>query len=144
MAILSAKKLIKMARGCQKFAAMQRRKISFTRNGSDADGCSTSSSAIVEKGHFVVYRIDQIRYAFPLTYLENEFTLFREVQHEMKKENAVLETFAMQITWKIEMDKMNIYRQSLIRIQNHPQKAKVVLNQITPEKYKQNIIPWRK
>ncbi|PHT74608.1 Auxin-responsive protein SAUR68 [Capsicum annuum] len=72
MAILSAKKLIKMARGWQKFAAMQRRKISFTRNGSDADGCSTSSSAIVEKGHFVVYRIDQIRYAFPLTYLENE------------------------------------------------------------------------
>ncbi|PHT31743.1 Auxin-responsive protein SAUR68 [Capsicum baccatum] len=72
MAILSAKKLIKMARGWQKFAAMQRRKISFTRNGSDADGCSTSSSAIVEKCHFVVYTIDQIRYAFPLTYLENE------------------------------------------------------------------------
>ncbi|KAM3201493.1 Auxin-responsive protein SAUR65 [Capsicum baccatum] len=72
MAILSAKKLIKMARRWQKFAAKQRKRISFARNGSNTDSCSTSSSSIVEKGHFVVYTIDQRRYAFPLTYLENE------------------------------------------------------------------------
>ncbi|KAF3681796.1 Auxin-responsive protein SAUR64 [Capsicum annuum] len=72
MAMLSPKKLIKMARRWRKFAAMQRRRISFPRNGSNADGCSTSSSYTVEKGHFVVYTIDQRRYAFPLTYLENE------------------------------------------------------------------------
>ncbi|KAK4724452.1 hypothetical protein R3W88_027231 [Solanum pinnatisectum] len=70
--MLSAKKLIKMARRWQKFAAKQRKRISFPRNGSNADGCSTSSSSTVEKGHFVVYTIDQRRYAFPLTYLENE------------------------------------------------------------------------
>ncbi|KAL3322085.1 hypothetical protein AABB24_039620 [Solanum stoloniferum] len=72
MAMLSAKKLIKMARRWQKFAAKQRKRISFPRNGSDADSCSTSSSSIVEKGHFVVYTIDHRHYAFPLTYLANE------------------------------------------------------------------------
>ncbi|KAM3201500.1 auxin-responsive protein SAUR68-like [Capsicum annuum] len=72
MAMLSSKKLIKMARRWRKFAAMQKRRISFPRNGSSADGCSTSSSSTVEKGNFVVYTIDQRRYVFPLAYLENE------------------------------------------------------------------------
>ncbi|KAF3649732.1 Histone acetyltransferase of the MYST family 1 [Capsicum annuum] len=72
MAMLSPKKLIKMARRWRKFAAMQRRRISFPRNGSSADGYSTSSSSTVEKGNFVVYTIDQRRYVFPLAYLENE------------------------------------------------------------------------
>ncbi|KAG5581797.1 hypothetical protein H5410_052424 [Solanum commersonii] len=72
MTMLSAKKLIKMPKRWQKFAAKQRKRISFPRNDSNADGCSTSSSSIVEKGHFVVYTIDQRSYAFPLTYLENE------------------------------------------------------------------------
>ncbi|KAM3360378.1 auxin-responsive protein SAUR68 [Capsicum galapagoense] len=75
MAMLSAKKLIKMARRWQKFAAKQRKRISFPRNNSNADGCSTPSSSIVEKGHFVVYTIDQTRYVFPLTYLENEVVM---------------------------------------------------------------------
>ncbi|KAK6792069.1 hypothetical protein RDI58_011150 [Solanum bulbocastanum] len=72
MAMLSAKKLIKMAKKWQKFAAMQRKRISFPRNSSDADNCSTSSSFIVEKGHFVVYTTDQARFVVPLAYLENE------------------------------------------------------------------------
>ncbi|KAH0679742.1 hypothetical protein KY284_020827 [Solanum tuberosum] len=72
MAMLSAKKLIKMARKWQKFAAMQRKRISFPRNASEADSCSTSSSSIVEKGHFVVYTADQARFVVPLAYLENE------------------------------------------------------------------------
>ncbi|KAH0683217.1 hypothetical protein KY290_021806 [Solanum tuberosum] len=73
MAMLSAKKLIKMARKWQKFAAMQRKRISsFPRNSSDADSCSTSSSSIVEKGHFVAYTADQARFVVPLAYLENE------------------------------------------------------------------------
>ncbi|KAK6774961.1 hypothetical protein RDI58_025962 [Solanum bulbocastanum] len=61
-----------MVRRWQKFAAMQRKRISFSRNGSDADNCSTSSSSIVEKGHFVVYTADQVRFVIPLVYLENE------------------------------------------------------------------------
>ncbi|KAH0714041.1 hypothetical protein KY290_006907 [Solanum tuberosum] len=72
MAIISTKKLIKMVRKWQKFAAMQRKKISFPRNGSDADICSTSASSIVEKCHFVLYTIDQVRFVIPLAYLENE------------------------------------------------------------------------
>ncbi|KAG5574336.1 hypothetical protein H5410_054470 [Solanum commersonii] len=39
MAMISTKKLIKMARKWQKFAAMQRKRISFSRNVSDADDC---------------------------------------------------------------------------------------------------------
>nr|XP_009592043.1 auxin-responsive protein SAUR68-like [Nicotiana tomentosiformis] len=70
--MVSTKKLIKMARKWQKFAVKQRKRISFPRNGSDTDSCSTSSSSIVEKGHFVVYTADQARFVIPLAYLENE------------------------------------------------------------------------
>ncbi|XP_004237449.1 auxin-responsive protein SAUR68-like [Solanum lycopersicum] len=70
--MLSAKKLIKMVRKWQKLAAMQRKRISFPRNDGDADSFSTSSSSIVEKGHFVVYTADQARFVVPLAYLENE------------------------------------------------------------------------
>ncbi|KAL3339684.1 hypothetical protein AABB24_028341, partial [Solanum stoloniferum] len=72
VAVLSAKKLIKMARKWQKFAAMQRKRISFPRNDNDADSCSTSSSPIVDKGHFVVYTVDQAQFFVPLAYLKNE------------------------------------------------------------------------
>ncbi|XP_009592056.1 auxin-responsive protein SAUR68-like [Nicotiana tomentosiformis] len=72
MKMLSTKKLINMAKRWQKFAAKQRKRISFPRNASDTDSCSTSSSSIVEKGHFVVYTADQARFIIPLAYLENE------------------------------------------------------------------------
>ncbi|KAG5574332.1 hypothetical protein H5410_054466 [Solanum commersonii] len=72
MAMISTKKLIKMVRKWQKFAATQRKRISFSRNVSDTDDCSTCSSSIVEKGHFVVYTADQVRFVIPLVYLENE------------------------------------------------------------------------
>ncbi|PHT33905.1 hypothetical protein CQW23_25705 [Capsicum baccatum] len=60
-----------MARRWQKFAAMQRKRMSLTRNGSDAESCSTSSPSIVRKGHFVMYTIDQTHFAIPLDSLEN-------------------------------------------------------------------------
>ncbi|KAK4360033.1 hypothetical protein RND71_022262 [Anisodus tanguticus] len=69
--MVSAKKLIKMARKWQRFAAKKRKRISLPINGSDDDSCSISSS-IVEKGHFVVYTADQKRFVIPLAYLENE------------------------------------------------------------------------
>uniref|UniRef100_M1B130 SAUR family protein n=1 Tax=Solanum tuberosum TaxID=4113 RepID=M1B130_SOLTU len=85
MAIISTKKLIKMVRKWQKFAAMQRKRISFPSNGSDADSCSTSASSIVEKGHFVLYTIDQVRFVIPLAYLENESiqTTFKHVRRRI-------------------------------------------------------------
>ncbi|XP_009789303.2 auxin-responsive protein SAUR68-like [Nicotiana sylvestris] len=70
--MVSTKKLIKMARKWQKFVVKQRKRISLPGNGSDADSCSTSSSSIAGKGHFVVYTIDQRRFVIPLAYLENE------------------------------------------------------------------------
>ncbi|XP_016457554.1 auxin-responsive protein SAUR68-like [Nicotiana tabacum] len=73
--MLSAKKLIKMARKWQKFAATQRKRISLPRNGDDAGSCSTSSSSIAGKGQFVVYTTDQRRFVIPLAYLENEVIL---------------------------------------------------------------------
>ncbi|XP_015073096.1 auxin-responsive protein SAUR68-like [Solanum pennellii] len=88
MAMLSPKKLIKMVRRWQKFAAMQRKRISFPRNGSDADSCSTSSSSIVEKGHFVVYTTDAARFVFPLAYLENE--VIRKLLSMSEKEFGLL------------------------------------------------------
>ncbi|XP_059314604.1 auxin-responsive protein SAUR68-like [Lycium ferocissimum] len=73
--MLSAKKLIKMARKWQKFVAMQRKRISLPRNGNDAVSCSTSSSFVAGKGQFVVYTTDQRRFVIPLAYLENELIL---------------------------------------------------------------------
>ncbi|CAN4126891.1 unnamed protein product [Withania somnifera] len=70
--IISTKIQIKTARRWQKFADMQRKRTSLKRDSSDADSCSTSSSSIVEKGHFVVYTIDQRRFVIPLAYLGNE------------------------------------------------------------------------
>nr|GMC80541.1 auxin-responsive protein SAUR68-like [Ipomoea batatas] len=68
--MISSKKLIKMARRWQKFAAIRRKRISFPRLNDDANSCSTSTAA--NKGHFVVYTADQKRFVVPLSYLDNE------------------------------------------------------------------------
>nr|GMC80534.1 auxin-responsive protein SAUR68-like [Ipomoea batatas] len=65
-----SKKLIKLAKKWQKFAAIRRNRISFPSLNDDTDNCSTSSA--VSKGHFVVYTADQMRFVVPLSYLENE------------------------------------------------------------------------
>nr|XP_025883446.1 auxin-responsive protein SAUR64-like [Solanum lycopersicum] len=72
MNMISAKKLIKMARKWQKFAAKQRKRSSFPRsNSNDLESCSTSST-IVSKGNFVVYKPDQKQFVVPLAYLQHE------------------------------------------------------------------------
>ncbi|GLT86020.1 hypothetical protein SLE2022_041830 [Rubroshorea leprosula] len=82
--MITAKKLIKLARKWQKMAAIRRQRISFPRTTGevDADSCSTSSTA--EKGHFVVYTADQKRFALPLEYLKNEIVrvLFELAEQE--------------------------------------------------------------
>ncbi|XP_069146090.1 auxin-responsive protein SAUR68-like [Solanum lycopersicum] len=75
MNMISAKKLIKMARKWQKFAAKQRKRSSFPRsNSNDLESCSTSST-IVSKGNFVVYKPDQKQFVVPLAYLQHEGVL---------------------------------------------------------------------
>ncbi|XP_031128881.1 auxin-responsive protein SAUR68-like [Ipomoea triloba] len=67
--MISSKKLIKLAKRWQKFAAIRRKRISFPRLNEDADSCSTSS--VVNKGHFTICTVDQKRFVVPLSYLKN-------------------------------------------------------------------------
>ncbi|KAK6240678.1 Small auxin-up RNA - like 10 [Theobroma cacao] len=73
--MISAKKLIKLARKWQKMAAIRRKRITFPRTTEDADTNSCSTSSVVEKGHFVVYSADQKRFVLPLEYLQNEIVI---------------------------------------------------------------------
>ncbi|XWS67669.1 hypothetical protein CRYUN_Cryun04dG0025800 [Craigia yunnanensis] len=72
--MISAKKLIKLAKKWQKLAASRRKRITSSETTSFGDvgtnSCSTSST--VDKGHFVVYSADQRRFVLPLEYLKNE------------------------------------------------------------------------
>ncbi|KAI8562921.1 hypothetical protein RHMOL_Rhmol03G0073300 [Rhododendron molle] len=64
-AMISPKKLVKMARKWQKAAAIKRKRISYERDHGDVySSASTSSSSVVDKGHFVVYTADQRRGPF--------------------------------------------------------------------------------
>uniref|UniRef100_A0A1J3CVU6 Auxin-induced protein X10A n=1 Tax=Noccaea caerulescens TaxID=107243 RepID=A0A1J3CVU6_NOCCA len=71
--MMNTKKLIKMAKKWQQRAVLHRKRISFQRSST----ASTSSSTAVEKGCFVVYTADKIRFAFPLRYLNN--SVFQEL-----------------------------------------------------------------
>ncbi|KAK6253933.1 hypothetical protein QUC31_015653 [Theobroma cacao] len=74
--MISAKKLIRLARKWHNLAAIKRKTITFSRTTGDDDTnscCSTSS--MVEKGHFVVYSADEKRFVLPLEYLKNEIVM---------------------------------------------------------------------
>ncbi|XP_019186264.1 PREDICTED: auxin-responsive protein SAUR68-like [Ipomoea nil] len=68
--MISPRKLIKLAKKWQKFAAIKRKRISFPKQNEGTNGCSTSS--VVSKGHFVIYTADQKRFVVPLAFLDNE------------------------------------------------------------------------
>ncbi|XP_031103250.1 auxin-responsive protein SAUR68-like [Ipomoea triloba] len=59
-----------MAHKWQKFVAIRRRRISFSKQNEEVDSCSTSSA--VNKGHFVIYTADQKRFVIPLSFLDNK------------------------------------------------------------------------
>ena len=76
--MISPKKLIRMARKWQKVAAIRRKRISLPRSNGDINtDTNSSSSSVADKGHFVVYTVDQRRYVFPIVYLNND--IFREL-----------------------------------------------------------------
>ena len=68
--MISHKKLIKLARKWQKIAVLGRKRISFPTS----NGCEKS---VANKGHFVIYTVDQTRFVLPLRYLNN--IVFREL-----------------------------------------------------------------
>ncbi|KAK6240679.1 hypothetical protein SCA6_006068 [Theobroma cacao] len=74
--MISAKKLIRLARKWHNLAAIKRKTITFSRTTGDDDTNSCSStSSMVEKGHFVVYSADKKRFVLPLEYLKNEIVM---------------------------------------------------------------------
>ncbi|KAK9287028.1 hypothetical protein L1049_015436 [Liquidambar formosana] len=75
--MISPKKLIKMARKWQKFAAVGRRRILLPKTDWGVDGNSCQTSSIADEGHFVVYSADQSRFVIPLVYLSND--IFRQL-----------------------------------------------------------------
>jgi hypothetical protein len=87
--MISIKKLITMARKWQKLAAMQRKRILYPRKDEDLSvgGCSTSSSSVAEKGHFVVYSADQRRFVIPLAFLNND--VFRQLLEMSEEEFGI-------------------------------------------------------
>ncbi|KAK9690666.1 hypothetical protein RND81_09G145100 [Saponaria officinalis] len=70
--MISTKKLIKMARKWQKFAAASRRRISWPKTN------------VADKGHFFIYASDGKRFMIPLTFLKSEIIqqLFRMAEEE--------------------------------------------------------------
>ncbi|GAA0142708.1 hypothetical protein LIER_03544 [Lithospermum erythrorhizon] len=81
--MVSTKKLIKMAKKWQKFAATQRKRILFPKEVENVNedrfafNTPTTSSTKQDNGCFVVYSADQQRFRIPLNYLNNE--IFKEL-----------------------------------------------------------------
>ncbi|MBA0799304.1 hypothetical protein Gohar_009830 [Gossypium harknessii] len=73
--MVSAKKLIQLARKWQRMAAIKRKRITLPTATLDTDTNSSSTSTVAEKGHFVVYSVDQKRFVLPLEYLKNEIVM---------------------------------------------------------------------
>ncbi|MBA0766497.1 hypothetical protein Gotri_015534 [Gossypium trilobum] len=55
--------------------AIRRKRITLPSSTMDSDTNSSSTSTVVEKGHFVVYSADQKRFVLPLEYLKNEIVM---------------------------------------------------------------------
>ncbi|KAA3482243.1 auxin-responsive protein SAUR62-like [Gossypium australe] len=73
--MVSAKKLIQLARKWRKMAAIRGKRITLPRVTLDTDVNSCSTSTAIEKGYFVVYSVDQKRFVLPLVYLKNEIVM---------------------------------------------------------------------
>ncbi|CAN6464256.1 unnamed protein product [Victoria cruziana] len=73
--MISTKRLVQMARKWQKMAARGRQRISF--GVAPNSNTSKNAVAIAEKGHFVAYASDGIRYMIPLACLRRP--IFQEL-----------------------------------------------------------------
>lgn len=79
--MISAKRLLKLARKWQKMTAIRRRRITSSQNIGSID----TTSSIAEKGYFVVYSADKNkRFLLPLEYLNNE--IMRELFNMAEEE----------------------------------------------------------
>ncbi|GKA62195.1 auxin-responsive protein [Tanacetum coccineum] len=76
--MVSLKKLVAMARKWQNLVAQRRKKISLPR----AANCNDTT--IVDKGCFVVYSSDRVRFMIPINYLKND--IFQELLEMAEEE----------------------------------------------------------
>ncbi|XWS55151.1 hypothetical protein CRYUN_Cryun10bG0150200 [Craigia yunnanensis] len=74
--MISSKKLNRMARKWQKMTTLGRKRISSpgTSNAKVIAG-SVDEPSVVDKGHFVIYTIDQKRHVVLFSYLSNNIHL---------------------------------------------------------------------
>ncbi|KAL5856145.1 hypothetical protein ACOSQ3_005979 [Xanthoceras sorbifolium] len=77
--MISAKRLIRMVSKWQSQAAMGRiKRSSLPRANTEVDvESSCNKASLAEKGHFVIYTIDQKRFVIPLAYLSTD--IFQEL-----------------------------------------------------------------
>jgi hypothetical protein len=68
--MISAKRLVQMARKWQRTAALARKRLMSTP-AKETDGSSCSTSSVASKGHCVVYSAEGMRFEVPLAYLES-------------------------------------------------------------------------
>ncbi|KAK8582614.1 hypothetical protein V6N13_069387 [Hibiscus sabdariffa] len=73
--MISARKLIKLAKRWQNMASIRRKRITLPRITRDSETNSCSTSSVVDEGHFVVYSVDQKRFVLPLEYLKNNIVM---------------------------------------------------------------------
>ncbi|KAL5562422.1 hypothetical protein UlMin_032169 [Ulmus minor] len=97
--MISTRKLIKMARKWQKVAAKGRKRISFP---------NSNSYSVAEKGHFVIYTVDQMRFVLPLDYLNNN--IFRELFTMSEEE------FGLSSGWPITLPCDSIFMSYLVSL----------------------------
>ncbi|XVE67242.1 hypothetical protein DITRI_Ditri08aG0144500 [Diplodiscus trichospermus] len=71
--MISAKKLIKLARKWQKLVAIKQKKITLPRKM--LMQTIAAHHQPWRKGHFVVYSVDQKRFVLPLEFLKNEIVM---------------------------------------------------------------------
>ncbi|CAN6211394.1 unnamed protein product [Urochloa humidicola] len=66
--MVSAKRLVQMAKKWQRMAALARKRIKWTP-AKETEGSPCSASSVAGKGHCVVYSADGARFEVPLAYL---------------------------------------------------------------------------
>ncbi|KAJ6692948.1 AUXIN-RESPONSIVE FAMILY PROTEIN [Salix purpurea] len=75
--MINLMKLVKFAKKWKKLAAPERKRISIPRSGEDEITDNNDRLPVASKGHFVVYTVDQWRFEFPISYLNNN--IFRQL-----------------------------------------------------------------
>jgi hypothetical protein len=75
--MISAKRLVQMAKKWQRMAALARKRLAPSTPAKETDGSSCNTSSVASKGHCVVYSADGRRFEVPLVYLST--TVFGEL-----------------------------------------------------------------